>query len=490
MQSSAWVVCSLFNAIQHKGRVERNALMAERKEVLVVCGDNMSTGIRTWDVETGEELLRIPTCASPPHGLLCVRDSFLVASQLQTHRPYGGGAIFFWALNKPRTPHRSYPMEEIGPIACSKDGVYLVGGALSGNTYIWEVTSGRLLKYWHAHHGSLICLAFSPDDSLLISGSEDGVICVWHMISLLDIADLPACGNLAPLHILSEHVSSITSLLPMSSHSEPMLISSSLDGMCKVSNIVSGKTVCTHIFPVSITSIAVDPDEQTLLTGCEDGKIYMTAIIVGLEEDETVIPGDESGILSKHKGAITTLKFSLEGKLLFSASKDHLICIWDASNWQLIRSFNYGKGHLTNMVIVPKSSLSMFENKRNFPRLRISILDKAPQQNDAAEGTPTLLQVHCSQEDNLRFKSSPLLKKQILDLEQDRTPEAIQMKVETAIENRLWTIAMTKHVTSINRQLQLRLVDMMQQRLCQDAQKSRKKGRANIPDDRKDPSNP
>lgn len=64
------------------------------------------------------------------------------------------------------------------------------------------------------------------------------------------------------------------------------------------------------------------------------------------------------------------------------------------------------------------------------------------------------------------------------------------MKVETAIENRLWTIGMTKHVMSINRQLQLRLVDMMEQRLCLDAQKSRKKGRANIPDDRKDPSNP
>lgn len=144
-------------------------------------------------------------------------------------------------------------------------------------------------------------------------------------------------------------------------------------------------------------------------------------------------------------------------------------------------------------MIIPKSSLSTFENKRNFPRLRISILDKAPQQNDIAEGTPTLLRVHCSQEDNLLtngFKSSLLLKKQILDLEQDRTPEAIQMKVETAIENRLWTIAMTKHITSINRQLQSRLVDMMEQRLCQDAQKSRKKARVNIPDDRKDPSHP
>ena len=66
-------------------------------------------------------------------------------------------------------------------------------------------------------------------------------------------------------------------------------------------NIVSGKMVHNHIFPVSVTSIAVDPAQQTLLTGCEDGKIHMTPIIVGLDEDQTVIPGEESGIGSKHK---------------------------------------------------------------------------------------------------------------------------------------------------------------------------------------------
>ncbi|KAJ0977006.1 hypothetical protein J5N97_012480 [Dioscorea zingiberensis] len=467
--------------------------MEGRREVLVVCGDNMSTGIRTWDVETGDELLRMPTCASPSHGLLCVQDYLLVASQLQNHRPYGGGAIFFWALNKPRAPCRSYPMEEIGPIACSKDGIYLAGGALTGNTYIWEVTTGRLLKYWHAHNGSLICLAFTPDDSLLISGSEDGVICVWHMISLLDITDPPASGTLAPLHILSEHVSSITSLLLMPSQSKPTLISSSLDGMCKVWNFVSGKMMQNHVFPVAVTAIVVDPGEQTLLTGCEDGKIYMTAVIVGLDQDQTLIPGDEFGTLSEHKGPVTALKFSLEGRFFFSASKDGMICIWNAFNWQLVRSFNYGKGHITNLVVIPKSSLSMIDNKKNFPRPRISTLEKTPQLINAAEGTLTLLPGYSSHEDPLlttSFKTSHVFKKQILDLEQGRRPEAIEMKVETAIENRLWTIAMTKHITSINKQLQSRLLNMMQQRLCPDAQKSRKKARSGVLDERNEPPIP
>lgn len=44
---------------------------------------------------------------------------------------------------QPQPPVRSYPMEAIGPLSCTKDGVYLAGGALSGNSYIWEVSIYR-----------------------------------------------------------------------------------------------------------------------------------------------------------------------------------------------------------------------------------------------------------------------------------------------------------------------------------------------------------
>lgn len=45
-----------------------------------------------------------------------------------------------------------------------------------------QIANGRLLKTWHAHNKSVNCLLFSNDDSLLISGSEDGMICVWSVI--------------------------------------------------------------------------------------------------------------------------------------------------------------------------------------------------------------------------------------------------------------------------------------------------------------------
>lgn len=72
-----------------------------REEALVVCTDrSMGTGIEIWDMDTGGRIMHIPTCASPAHGLLCLRDQFLVASQVNKHGSVGGGAIFTWPLNK------------------------------------------------------------------------------------------------------------------------------------------------------------------------------------------------------------------------------------------------------------------------------------------------------------------------------------------------------------------------------------------------------
>ncbi|KAF5932967.1 hypothetical protein HYC85_029138 [Camellia sinensis] len=85
-------------------------------------------------------------------------------------------------VNFPQAPVRSYPMESIGPITCTKDGTYIVGGAPSGNAYVWEISNGRLVRTWCAHHKSVTCLTFSSDDSFLISGSEDGMIIIWPMI--------------------------------------------------------------------------------------------------------------------------------------------------------------------------------------------------------------------------------------------------------------------------------------------------------------------
>jgi len=82
-------------------QVNKRKMVVEEGEALVACSDkSMRIGVTIWDMETGEKMLHIPTCASPPLGMLCLRNRFLVASQLNKHGSVGGGAIVVWPLNK------------------------------------------------------------------------------------------------------------------------------------------------------------------------------------------------------------------------------------------------------------------------------------------------------------------------------------------------------------------------------------------------------
>lgn len=59
-----------------------------------------------------------------------------------------------------------------------------------------------------------------------------------------------------------------------------------------------------------------------------------------------------------------------------------------------------------------------------------------------------------------------------------RTPDALQLKVETNIENRLWVNGMTKRVMEINDRLQSRLLDLNQHRFALEEKES--KGNRNL----------
>ncbi|XWS51389.1 hypothetical protein CRYUN_Cryun12cG0172400 [Craigia yunnanensis] len=391
--------------------------MGKNEDALVVCGDRSTgVGITVWNLETGEQLLHIPTCAAAPHGLLCLRNQFLVASQSNRHGSFGGGSIFIWPLNKPRSPLRSYTMEAIGPLSCTKDGIYIAGGASSGNAYLWEVANGRLLRTWRAHHKSLKCIVFSDDDSLLICGSTDGIICVWSMISLLDVEDSGCSPPL--LHYSSEHRSSITGLVTMSAGARSIFVSSSLDGTCKVWDLVSGRLLQTQVYPTSITAITLHPVEQLLFSGSVDGKLFVNVLDLRPVEDPLVTTEDQAFVLKGHNGSITALTFSGFG--LISASEDFTFCLWDTINRVVVRRFNHKKGAVTNMVVIKQSTLFSISNHQRVPnQFHVSLLQKYPQPSNSCKGMVTLISLSAclNKQTSTNFQANNLLEHLIFDSE-------------------------------------------------------------------------
>ncbi|KAL8250348.1 hypothetical protein R6Q59_034041 [Mikania micrantha] len=347
------------------------------KEALVVCGDrNLTVGLTIWDIETGDHLLHIPTCASPFNGITCLRNQYLVASQIRRPGSVAGGVIFTWPFSK--------------------------------------VIEGKLLKTWHAHNSPLTCLAFSDDSSILISGSKDGSIVIWPMISLLDETDLGAFHT--PLNMLTAHKSFITGLLPSSNVFNLVFVSSSLDGTCKVWDAVNGTLLQTWFFPQPITATVLDPAERFLFSGSADGRIFMSPFDVGLMKESNVDSDELKVELTGHKESITALTFCRSG--LISASEDCTACLWDIVEGVIIKRFQHHKGFITNMIVIPKSSLVPSNNHQmKSTHLPVSLLQKHSQQNDLLGPTVTLMSSSEEQKIIHQFQSFNLLNQQILDLE-------------------------------------------------------------------------
>jgi WD40 repeat protein len=58
---------------------------------------------------------------------------------------------------------------------------FLVGGTAEGGLYVWDLSSGDLLRQLEAHYKSVTVLRFTPTDQYLVSGSDDALVMVWSL---------------------------------------------------------------------------------------------------------------------------------------------------------------------------------------------------------------------------------------------------------------------------------------------------------------------
>ncbi|UUZ56974.1 WD40 repeat domain-containing protein [Massilia sp. H-1] len=79
----------------------------------------------------------------------------------------------------------------IGALAFSPDGTLLASGSKDHSVRLWDSTSGKLLFQLDGHKDEVGAAAFSPDGKLLASGADDDTVKLWDPASGKLLATLP-----------------------------------------------------------------------------------------------------------------------------------------------------------------------------------------------------------------------------------------------------------------------------------------------------------
>lgn len=319
---------------------------------VVLASSSVDGGIGCWDLHTGAEQLRYKSCSSHPHGLVAVADRCIAVSQIRESS--SSGYVLFWSWSKPQAEVKSFPAEVIKPLAANHPGTYIAGGGSSGDIYFWDVESGKLLKKWHAHLRSVTCLMFNEDDSLLISGSEDGSIRVWSLFMIFDDLRSQQAENLYEFSF-SEHTLRVTDLAIGYGVGNAIIVSAAEDRTCKVWSLSRGMLLRNIVFPSIIDSIALDPAENVFYAGSRDGKIFIAALNTGsfpTNNNGTHIIGS----FSNQSKAVTCLAYGTSEDLLISGSEDGIIRVWNARTRNLVRMFKHAKGPVNNIIVVRREN--------------------------------------------------------------------------------------------------------------------------------------
>jgi WD40 repeat protein len=201
-------------------------------------------------------------------------------------------------------------------IAFSPDGSMLVSGSGDETVRLWNSNTGKLLHtqqggWWTGHRGLVHAVAFDPQGHTFASASWDKTIKLWDAET----------GQ--RLHALSEypHVSTTIAFSPDGS----LIASGGSSRRIKIWETATGQRVRVLLgHSRLIHSIAFSPDGCTLASGSSDHTIRLWNVKTG-----TVLH-----ILKGHTSSVVSVAFSPNGQILASGGWDQVIKLWDVQTGQ------------------------------------------------------------------------------------------------------------------------------------------------------------
>ncbi|KAJ1657513.1 Pre-rRNA-processing protein ipi3 [Dispira simplex] len=296
--------------------------------------------------------------------------------------------------------------EKITVLTVAHSGTWAVAGTPKGKLYVWEVSTGALIRSWDAHYKTVTAVRFAQDDSYVVSSSEDAVVQVWELAEILNPVGYHSTSNefvvgrTTETHIMAtggdmglptaqhtwtEHTLPVTDIVcGYGLGPYTRIITASRDRTCKVWDYGTGQLLITFLFPNAICHVTMDPVETVLYAGTDTGVVWQvqlyraqnnqhnTEFALGMTSstngtswsavggDRRIVDITESftdddrthwPMFHGHSEAITGLELSFDGTLLVTASQDGKCIVWDTHSRQQIKVLSHHKGAISNLQL-------------------------------------------------------------------------------------------------------------------------------------------
>ena len=170
---------------------------------------------------------------------------------------------------------------------------------------LWDLATGQHRRIRVRPLREVTSVAISADDRVVLSGSDDGAVCIGDVIS----------GQC--MTTLLGHTGRVTSVAI--SGDGVTVLSGSTDKTVRVWNTISRQ--CLRIFEGhtdGVTSIAISADGRVVLSGSKDRTMRVW----------DMVSGECLRTLEGHTDEVTSVAISSDGQVVLSRSKDKTICVW------------------------------------------------------------------------------------------------------------------------------------------------------------------
>ena len=225
--------------------------------------------------------------------------------------------------------HRGYVSVSFSP-----DGTLLASGSYDDTVKLWDVQTHTTIATLEGHTDIVWSMSFSPDGLLLASGSGDNTVKLW---------DVQTHTNIATLEGHTDSVPSVSF-----SPDGLLLASGSYDDTVKLWDVQTHTTIATlEGHQGSVPSVSFSPDGTLLASGSYDDTVKLWDV-----KNRTNI-----ATLEGHGWLVESVSFSPDGTLLASGSRDNTVKLWDVQTHTNIATLVGDQRYVLSVSFSPDGTL-------------------------------------------------------------------------------------------------------------------------------------